>query len=93
MSGVRVEMGSVMVAVFAAVSTEARVGVRVGIVGMCWWLVVVVLVRRLDGDLHCHWLLVKDGNGNVLLVDDRTIDRNVDWVANGFFDDIWNLIE
>lgn len=88
------EMGLVMVAVFAAVSTEARVGVRVGIVGMCWWLMVmIVLVRRLDGDFHSHWLLVNDGNGNVLLVDDRTIDRNVDWVANGFLDDVWNLIE
>lgn len=73
-----------VVAVFASVSTEARVGVL-------FW--VVMVVRWLNGDLDGHWLLVNDWKWHVLLVDDWAVDWNVDWIRHWLLDDIWDLLD
>lgn len=57
------------------------------------WLVLMVMmiVRGLDGDLHCHGLFVEDWQWDVLLVNDWSVDWNVHWVRHWLLDDVWDL--
>lgn len=96
-----------MVAVFASVAAEAGVRVWSGcvvdwcvfVVGwcmfvMCMFVMMIVVgdVWWLDGDLHGHWSLLVNGEGDVLLVDDWSIDWNVDGIGNWLLDDVRNLL-
>lgn len=85
-----------VVAVFAAVAAEAGVRVRCGCV-VCVFVMFVVMivmgdVRWLNSDLHGDWSLLVDGEGDVLLVDDWTIDWNVDVIRHWLLDDVRDLL-
>lgn len=86
------DVSLVVIAVFASVSTEACVRAGMVVFLVMVFGVMVCDVRRLNGDLHGHWLLVVDWQRDVLLVDDRSVNRDMNVVGNGFLDDIRNLL-
>lgn len=54
--------------------------------------VVIVVMWRLNGDLHCHWIFLVNWEVNVFLMDHWSVDWDMDWVSDGFLNDVWNLV-
>lgn len=92
-----------VVAVFASVAAEAGVGMWRGcvvcvfvmyVLVMCVFVMIVMgNVRWLNCDFHGDWSLLVNGEGDLLLVNDWTIDWNVNVIRHGLLNDIRDLLD
>jgi hypothetical protein len=54
-------------------------------------LLMMMILRWLNGNFDAHWSLLDDWEWNVLFVDDWTVNWNMNWVWNWLLDVVWNL--